>query len=162
MKISLIVAKTKNNVIGFENKMPWHLPADLKHFKTITLGKPIIMGRKTFDSIGRALPGRRNIIISRQENLKIKDCDVFSSLDAAFAALQSENEIIVIGGAAIYKQALIHANCIYMTVIETELEGDVFFPDLNLSEWKLISEEKLPRDEINCYPLHFQVFEKAK
>ncbi|EKD91838.1 MAG: hypothetical protein ACD_29C00352G0007 [uncultured bacterium] len=160
MTISLIVAKTKNHVIGFESKMPWHLPADLKHFKIITMGKPIVMGRKTFESIGKVLPGRRNIIISRQKDLKILHGEVFSSLDAVFSALKSEKEIIIIGGAEIYKQALHFADRIYLTIIETELKGDAFFSDLNLSKWKLVSEEKLPPDERNIYPLCFQVFER--
>ena len=161
MKLSLIVAKTKNNVIGFENSMPWHLPADLKHFKTITMGKPIVMGRKTYDSIGRALPGRRNIVISRQQDLKIEGCELFSSIEDAMKALQSEDEVIIIGGSEIFKQNLSLADYVYLTLINAELKGDAFFLDLNLAEWKLTSEEKHASDVQNKYAYCFQMWQRC-
>jgi len=156
--ISLIVAKTKNNVIGYRNKMPWHLPADLKHFKAITMGKSIIMGRKTAESIGHILPGRRNIIISHQTNLHIKGAEIFFSLDAAFHALRSEKEIMIIGGASIFSQVLHRADCLYVTQIETKLKGDTFFPVLSPHEWTLISEKKYLADEKNNCAYSFQTF----
>src|SRR3990167_4875952 len=138
MKISLVVAKSKNNVIGKNNQLPWHLPADLKHFKNVTMGKPIIMGRKTFDSIGKPLPGRRNIIISHQPNLFIDGCEVFHSIDDALNAVKTEPEVMVIGGANLYAQILDRANCIYLTVIDAEFDGDTFFSELDQDKWKLI------------------------
>ena len=118
MKISLVVAKSKNNVIGKNNQLPWHLPADLKHFKNLTMGKPIIMGRKTFDSIGKPLPGRRNIIISHQPNLFIDGCEVFHSIDDALSALKNETEVMIIGGANLYAQTIERASRLYLTEID--------------------------------------------
>lgn len=158
MKISLIVAKSKNNVIGNNNQLPWHLPADLAHFKSITMGKPIIMGRKTYDSIGKPLPGRRNIIISRNKKLKLAGCDVFHSIDDALNAVKTEQEVMIIGGANLYLQALSRANTIYLTVIDAEFSGDTFFPELNNNEWKLTLEEKHFKDERNKYNYFFQVW----
>lgn len=159
MKISLVVAKSKNNVIGKNNQLPWYLPADLKHFKNVTMGKPIIMGRKTFDSIGKPLPGRRNIIISHQQNLFIDGCDVFHSIDDAFNAVKTEKEVMIIGGANLYAQILDRAHCIYLTIIDAEFDGDAFFPELN-QEWKLISDEKFSHDEKNKYDYRFEVWSK--
>ncbi len=159
MKISLIVAKSKNNVIGKNNQLPWHLPADLKHFKTITMGKPIVMGRKTFDSIGKPLPGRRNIIISRDKNFYAHGCDVFHSIDDALYAVKNEKEVMIIGGENLFLQLLDRAQCIYMTIIDAEFEGDAFFPELN-NAWKLISEEKFLLDEKNVYAYRFLIYKK--
>lgn len=159
MKISLIVAQSKNRVIGKDNHMPWHLPADLKHFKHITMGKPIIMGRKTFDSIGKPLPGRRNIVISRDKNLQIPGCEVFHSIEEALIAVQNEPEIMVIGGANLYAQMFARANTIYLTVIDAEFDGDTFFPALS-SEWILQSEETFSPDEKNQYAYCFQRYDR--
>lgn len=159
MKISLILAKSKNNVIGRNNQLPWHLPADLKHFKALTMGKPIIMGRKTYESIGKALPGRRNIIISHQKNLKIENGEVFSSIEAALSALKTASEVMIIGGANLYQQFIDRAESIYMTVIDAEFEGDTFFPPL-LPQWKLLAEEKFLADDKNRYGYCFQVWER--
>ncbi|OGT42395.1 MAG: hypothetical protein A3F13_03365 [Gammaproteobacteria bacterium RIFCSPHIGHO2_12_FULL_40_19] len=163
MKLSLIVAKSKNNVIGKNNQMPWHLPADLKHFKQITMGKPIIMGRKTFDSIGKPLPGRRNMIISRDTKLSIAGCDVFHGIDDALKAVKNEPEVMIIGGANLYEQTLARAHCIYLTLIDAEFEGDTFFlaPELN-KEWQLVSEEKFPADDKNLFSYAFQVYKKSE
>lgn len=158
MQISLIIAKSQNNVIGLNNQLPWYLPADLAQFKSITMGKPIIMGRKTFDSIGKPLPGRRNIVISRDKTLSIDDCEVFFSIDAALDTLKNEKEIMIIGGANIFSQTLPFAHKIYLTVIEEDFEGDTFFPQLNLDEWKLIADEKHLPDEKNKYIYSFQVY----
>ncbi|MCX7125692.1 MAG: type 3 dihydrofolate reductase [Gammaproteobacteria bacterium] len=160
MKISLIVAKSRNNVIGNNNQLPWHLPADLKHFKTITMGKPIIMGRKTFDSIGKPLPGRRNIIISRQQNFYIDGCEIFHSINDALSAVKTEKEVMIIGGTNLFLQVLPIAERIYLTVIDADFEGDAFFPQLDYAQWLLISEEKWLSDEKNKYPYCFQTLDK--
>jgi len=161
MKISFVVAKSRNNVIGKNNQLPWQLPADLAHFKKITIGKPIIMGRKTFDSIGKPLPGRRNIIISRDKNLRVEGCDVFHSIDDALNAVKTEVEVMIIGGENLFAQTLARANCIYLTVIDADFEGDTFFPELNHNEWKLIAEEKYLPDEKNVYAYQFQLYQKS-
>ncbi|MCX7122055.1 MAG: dihydrofolate reductase [Gammaproteobacteria bacterium] len=160
MTISLIVAKSKNHVIGNNNQLPWHLPADLKHFKRVTMGKPIIMGRKTFESIGKPLPGRRNIIISRDKTHMINGCDVFYSLEDALSAVKAEPEIMIIGGANLFFQTQSIATTIYLTVIDAEFQGDAFFPALNHDVWQLTTEEKHFPDEKNLYSYRFQVWTK--
>lgn len=160
MKISFVVAKSRNNVIGKDNKLPWQLPADLAHFKKITMGKPIIMGRKTFDSIGNPLPGRRNIIVSRDNSLQVEGCDVFHSVDDALDAVKTEVEVMIIGGANLFAQTLTHANRIYLTLIDADFEGDTFFPELN-DEWKLVAEEKCLPDEKNRYPYKFLLYQRS-
>lgn len=160
MKISLIVAQSKNHVIGKNNKMPWHLPADLKNFKNITMGKPIIMGRRTFESIGKPLPGRRNIVISRDTHLQIAGCDVFHSIEDALSSVKNESEVMIIGGANLYAQTISCAHTIYLTVIDAEFDGDTFFPALS-DGWVLQSEEKFSADEKNHYAYCFQVYIKS-
>lgn len=141
----MIAALARNRVIGLDNQMPWHLPADLKHFKAMTLGKPIIMGRKTWDSLGRPLPGRLNLVISRQAGLQLEGAEVFSSLgDAlvradAWAQGQGVDELMLIGGAQLYAQALPLAERLYLTRIELEPEGDAHFPEWPANEWQRIS-----------------------
>ena len=127
-KISIIVAMSKNNVIGAKNALPWHISEDLKRFKSLTMGRPIIMGRKTFDSIGRPLPGRKNIVITRNTDLKIKGVDVVSSLDNVFSLIKDEEQVFVIGGEEIYRIFLDHATHLYVTEIDSVLEGDAYFP----------------------------------
>ncbi len=130
MKISMIVAMGKNRVIGIDNKMPWHLPADLQWFKKTTLGSPIIMGRKTYDSIGRPLPGRLNIILSRNTDLEIEGCTVVNTLSDALDAANGADEVFITGGAHLYEKFLQNADCLYLTKIDAKLEGDTFFPRL--------------------------------
>ena len=161
MKISLVVAKSKNNVIGKNNQLPWHLPADLKHFKQVTMGKPIIMGRKTFDSIGKPLPGRRNMVISRNKNLIIEGCDVFHTLDDALHAVESENEVMIIGGENLFLQILNRAHYIYLTVIDAEFDGDTFFLPLS-DTWKLVENEKHIPDDRNNYSYCFQLWKNSR
>ncbi len=150
LPVSLIVAATRNQVIGLDNKMPWHLPADLRYFKQCTLGKPIIMGRKTWESLGRPLPGRLNIVISRQECAALEGAEVFTDLVAAirrgqeWAAQQGVAEVMIIGGGQIYQQALELAQRVYLTRIELELDGDAFFPVLDDQAWQQISAEAHP------------------
>ncbi len=155
MIISLIVAMDKNRLIGKNNQLPWHLPADLAHFKSITMGKPIVMGRKTFESIGKPLPGRRNIVITRQKDLKIAGYASFDSLEAVLKALTSEKEIMIIGGATIFEQALPMANKMYLTIIDEAFDGDTFFPSWDPKEWKEISTQSFDPDSKNSYPYRF-------
>ena len=159
MLISLIVAYSKNRTIGKNNQLPWHLPADLKRFKQITLGKPIVMGRKTFESIGRPLPDRRNIVISRGDK-KFEGCELFSSLEAALLALKNETEIMIIGGATLFAQALPFAQKIYATEIDADIEGDTFFPEIDKDAWEIISEEVHLPDEKNQYLFKFRTIQR--
>ncbi|GKS70135.1 dihydrofolate reductase [Nitrosomonas sp. PY1] len=137
--LSLLVAMSKNRVIGKNNRLPWHLPEDLKHFKTLTMGHPIIMGRKTHESIGKVLPGRTNIIVTRQKNYTIPSAIVVDSIQSAFAAgfekNSAENEAFVIGGEEIFRQTLAFSRRIYLTEIQKKFDGDTFFPELNSQEW---------------------------
>lgn len=161
MNINLIVAIDQKNGIGKNNLLPWHLPADLKHFKTITTGHPIIMGRKTFDSIGKALPNRRNIVISRQSGLVIPGAELCSSLNNAIELCKEEKDVFVIGGAQIFEQALPLANVLYLTIIHEDFDADVFFPVINMNEWT--EQEKIfhQPDEKNLYSYSFIKYKKA-
>ncbi|MCB1827108.1 MAG: type 3 dihydrofolate reductase [Coxiellaceae bacterium] len=157
--ISLIVAMAKNRVIGKDQQMPWHLPADLAHFKKVTMNKPIIMGRKTFESIGRPLPGRRNIVITRQ-SIEIPGCDVCHSLEEALEAVAGEDEAMIIGGGNLYRQALSMAKRLYLTFIDLEVDGDTTFPEWNPSEWKEVSKTVHQPDQKNLYSYQFVTLEK--
>lgn len=158
--VTLIVAISENNAIGKNNQLLWHLPADLKHFKEITSGHPIIMGRKTYDSIGRPLPNRRNLVITRQSDLTIANVEVVGSIAQAISLCNAENEVFVIGGAEIYKQAIAFANKIYLTTVHENYEADVFFPTLKESEWKEISKEYHQADEKNNVAYTFSTLER--
>lgn len=133
--ISLIAAMSQNGVIGVNNQLPWHLSADLKRFKQVTMGKPIIMGRKTYESIGKPLPGRDNYVITRNKNFQAAGCIVTHSLTDAIKACDKTAEIMIMGGANIYAQALPMADKLYLTIIEKDYEGDTFFPDMNYNHW---------------------------
>lgn len=165
--LSMIVATADNNIIGKDNDMPWHLPADLAYFKKVTLGKPIIMGRKTYESIGRALPGRRNIVISRDKSYipqgkGSEDVDVVTSVEQALALVDvTIDEVMVIGGGAIYKHCLPHADRLYVTHIKASIEGDTQFPHYADGSWEKISSETRPHDESNCYDLDFCVYQRV-
>ena len=157
MRIAMIAAMANNRVIGKNNQMPWHLPADLKHFKKVTLGKPVIMGRKTYQSIGKALPGRRNIVISRQSGLLSADADWVQSIEQALALVQHEAEVMVIGGAEIYRQVLPMADTLYITDIDLSVEGDAFFPDYQAAaSWNEQSSEFHQPDPQNPYSYCFR------
>jgi dihydrofolate reductase len=157
MTISIIVVLGKNNEIGKEGKLLCHLPADLRHFKEITWGHPVIMGRKTFESLPKgALPNRKNIVLSRNRDLKIESADVYQTLDSALIHLIDENEVFIIGGAQIYEQALPVAGKIYLTKIQAAFpDADTFFPPFDIREWKEINRETFPADEKNPYPYSF-------
>lgn len=160
MHLSAIVAMSENRVIGRENQLPWHLPADLQHFKAITMGKPIVMGRKTYESIGRPLPGRQNIVITRSRYFVAPGCSVFTSIDAAFASLAAQEEVIIIGGAQLFQQLLPQIQRIYLTVIHRDFSGDVFFPEIDRSEWQEVTREEYCADEKNPFAYSFIVVER--
>ncbi len=146
MKISLIVAMASNRVIGLNNQLPWHLSADLKKFKRITMGHPILMGRKTFESIGRPLPGRTNIVISRDPDYHSSQCLIFNDIASALAHCQDEAELFVIGGASFYSALLPQADCIYLTAIHQDFSGDTFFPEISDHQWQEVAREDITDD----------------
>jgi dihydrofolate reductase len=158
MILSLIAAVSKNNIIGNDNKLIWHLPADLAHFKKITSGHSIIMGRKTYESIGRPLPNRRNIIVTRQEFFSVEGCEIMGSLQEAVDSCLNEEEVFIIGGGDIFTQVLHAADKIYLTRIYKDFEGDAKFPELNFSEWKLMKYMRHHADEKNPYEYSFSEY----
>lgn len=159
--LSMIVAHANNRIIGKDNDMPWHLPADLAYFKKITLGKPVVMGRKTYESIGRPLPGRQNIVISRDANYKADGITTVTSVEKALKQAGNVEEVMVIGGGAIYQHCLPAADRLYITHINAEIEGDTQFPEYNIeSDWTLINSEKYPADEKNIYQLDFCLYQR--
>ena len=160
LTINLIAAMANNRVIGLDNKMPWHLPADLRHFKSVTMSHPIIMGRKTFESIGKALPGRRNLVISRNPDLAIEGVEVFGSINEALISCNGLTEVMIIGGANIYEQMLEYADRLYLTFIELETKGDAFFPDWKLYDWKEVERESHEPDDKNPYHYSFVTLER--
>lgn len=160
MIISLIAAMSANRVIGNAGEIPWNMPADMKHFRDVTRDKPVIMGRKTFESIGHALPDRLNIVMTRDRTFHAEDCRIASSRAEAIALAGNADEIMVIGGEVIYKEFLSLAHRIYLTIIDVELEGDAFFPEINSAEWQETSREEHQRDEKNPYAYTFITLEK--
>lgn len=158
--LSMIVAHADNRVIGKDNDMPWYLPADLAYFKKTTLGKPIIMGRKTYESIGRPLPGRKNIVISRDDEYRAEGVEVVGSVEAALALVSDVEEVMVIGGGAIYKHCLPAAQRLYITHIDANIAGDTYFPEYDLNEWRLAVSEVKAADDKNNYQLRFNVYER--
>jgi dihydrofolate reductase len=158
MKVSIVVAISENHVIGKDNKLLWHIPNDLKHFKEITTGHTIIMGRKTYDSVGKPLPKRRNIIITRQP-ITIEGCEVVSSIESALALCAGHDEVFIVGGAEIYKQSLNLTDRIYLTIIHKEFEGDSFFPEISKVEWIEVSREDYQPDAKNPIAYSFITLE---
>ena len=161
MMISIVVAIAENHAIGKDNQLLWRLPKDLKHFKAITSGHTIIMGRKTFDSMGKPLPNRRNIVISRNEALELPGAELVSSLEAALALCQTEEEIFIIGGGEIYKQAMALTDRIYLTVVHHSFEADAFFPEIDRSIWIEKESEKHTPDDLHQYAFTFSTLERA-
>src|SRR6266404_2520787 len=155
MIASIIVAASENDVIGKGGKLPWRLSADLAKFKKLTMGHPIIMGRKTFESIGRPLPGRRNIIITHNRDFFAEGCDITNSLDLALKIVSDQPEVFIIGGSSIYEQALPKADKIYLTRVKATIEGDKFFK-FDDTQWKKTYSEVHPKDEKNQYTFEFQ------
>lgn len=162
MKIALIVAIAENNAIGKDNELLWHLPADLKRFKEITTGHCIIMGRKTFESIGKPLPNRTSIIISRNLNYTQEGAHVVHSLNEAFELCKNEEEVFIIGGGAIYKETIDMADRIYLTKVHQNFEADTFFPTIASEDWRIVKKEVLPVNEKNKYPATFMILDKIK
>lgn len=161
--ISLIAAMDRNGAIGKGNRIPWRLPADLAYFKKATLGHTVVMGRKTYESIGRPLPGRENIIITRNTGYKASGCRIFYSFDELLRFLEEKKEeVFVIGGAEIYRQFFPWADKLYITFINAEFNGDKYFPEIDPKKWALRSEAKGKTDEDNPYEYYFRVYEKVK
>ncbi len=161
MTLSIIVAASENNVIGNKGQLPWKLAADMKRMKEVTMGHPLIMGRKTHESIGRALPGRRNIIITHQEK-EYPGCEVVSSLDEALKAVAHDpsGEAFIFGGGEIYRQAMDKAGRIHLTRVHATVEGDAYFPDIDPNVWRETSREDHPADGDNQYPYAFVTYER--
>ncbi|MDN4072340.1 dihydrofolate reductase [Fictibacillus terranigra] len=156
--ISFVFAMDENRLIGNRNELPWYLPADLQYFKKVTMGKPIVMGRKTFDSIGKPLPGRENIILTRNESFQAEGCTIIHSVQQALE--RKEEEVCVIGGAEVFSLFMPYVQRMYITKINESFQGDTYFPEIDESEWKLVSETPGNVDEKNKYSHDFLVIEK--
>lgn len=162
MRISFIVAVSENNVIGVNNKLPWHLKDDLQMFKKITMGHHILMGRKTFESIGKALPGRMSLVVSSEPRANEENVLWFSSIFRAIkqAERNGESELFIIGGEKVFKSALSLVDRIYMTEVKTSLKGDAFFPQLSVKNWKMISEQSFSKNNENDYDFVFKILDR--
>jgi dihydrofolate reductase len=161
MSISFIFAMDRNRAIGMNNKLPWHLPGDLKFFKTVTMGHPILMGRKTYESIGKPLPGRRNVILTQNFEFQAEGCEVIHSVQEAAQAFQDQ-ELFVIGGAEIFRLFASDVDKMYITYIEHEFEADTYITELDLSEWTLVSSEQGERNEKNPYEYYFRIYQRKQ
>lgn len=162
MKVAMIAAMAKNRVIGLDNDMPWHLPDDLKFFKKMTVGKPVVMGRKTFESIGsKPLPNRPNFVVSRQAGYQADGATVFDSVEAVLATLVNEQEVIIMGGGQLYELMLPKADKLYLTMINAEINGDTKFPDWSKMAWNELSREYHPKDERHKFDFEFIVLERS-
>ncbi len=162
MRISLIVAMSRNRAIGRDNALPWRLPADLARFKQLTMGHTLVMGRKTWDSIGRALPGRRTIVVSRRPDFGAPGAELAGSLDQALEMAAGDAEVFIAGGAEIFAAALPRAGRVYMTLIDAEIPGDTFFDEMNEPDWALVSSEAHAPDEKNAYAYTFLTYDRKQ
>lgn len=162
MNISLIAAMDENRVIGKDNDIPWRLPKDWEYVKKVTEGSPIILGRKNFESIGRILPGRRNIVLTRDKSFHCEGCEIAYSIEEVFKLCEKEQEIFIFGGEQIYKIFMPYVKKMYITKIHDEFEGDTFFPEVDENEWDEISVEKGVTDKENPYTYYFHVYERKK
>jgi dihydrofolate reductase len=158
--ISLVVAAAENGVIGRGGALPWRLSDDLRRFKALTTGKPVVMGRKTFESIGRPLPGRRNIVMTRDDSYQAEGCDVVGSPEAALAAAREAPEVMVIGGAEVYRQFLPLAGRIHLTRVHAAIEGDTFLPAIDPALWTEVSQTRHPADQRNDFDMSFIILER--
>lgn len=161
MHISLIAAMDQERLIGAHNSLPWRLPADMQWFRKQTLGKPVVMGRHTFASIGKPLPGRRNIVISRNRKLVLEGCDIIHSLDRLKRIVGDVPEVMVIGGGEIYELAMPYATRLYLTRIEATFEGDAWFPEFNESDWREVFREEHAADEANAWPYCYRILDRV-
>lgn len=159
--LSMIVAMGENNAIGKDNDLLWHLPEDFKHFKKTTMGKPILMGRKTYESIGKPLPGRKNIVITRDKRFMAEGVTIVNSIDAALSASEQYDEVMIIGGASFYQQMLPMVDRLYITLVHQTFEADAFFPDINMNEWAEIERSEYAADERHAHDFSFVTFEKT-
>ena len=162
MRLSLLVALDRKHLIGRKGGLPWHLPADLRRFKAITMGKAVVMGRRTHESIGKPLPGRRNIVLTRRRDYTSSGCEIFGSLYLALGELQGDEEVMIIGGGSVYMQALPLCTRIYLTEVDAELEGDVYFPGLVADDWHEVFAEHHPADSEHQFGCWFKVFDRIK
>lgn len=160
-KLSMIVARDLNGAIGKNNELLWHIPEDLQYFKKNTLGKTIVMGRNTYDSIGRPLPGRKSVVMTRDPSFNIEGVDIVNSVDEVLALLNGDEEVIIIGGDSIYKQFMEHADILYITEVDYEFEGDTFFPELT-DEWKLTSSKASEYEGPKIFNYCFNKYEKQE
>ena len=160
MLVSIIAAMDRNRLIGRNNQLPWHLPADLAHFKQVTMGKPIIMGRKTYDSIGRPLPGRTNIVLTRSADFRAEGVLTAHTLEQALDYVSEEDEVMIIGGSTIYELALPRADRLYLTYVEITCEGDAWFPEFDIERWRVVASEQHRADEKNSSDYRFVNYER--
>lgn len=160
MRKSLVVAIARNRVIGRDNALPWRLPAELAHFKRVTMGHPIIMGRRTYESIGKPLPGRMNIVVSHNRGFVAPGCTVVASLEEAYAAAGDADEVSIIGGTSLFEAALPAADCIHLTEVEADVEGDTWFPEFDRSQWREQEIARHPADERHAYPFRILQLER--
>jgi dihydrofolate reductase len=160
--VSLIVAMAKNGVIGCDNRLPWRLPADLAHFKRITMGKPMVMGRKTWESLPGLLPGRRHIVVTRDKNYQAEGCTLVHSLEQALEVAGEVPEVMVVGGGTVYKEMLPRADRLYLTLVNVEVEGDARFPEIDYADWRELRRETHSADARNAYTCTFLELERIK
>ncbi|MEW8373984.1 MAG: type 3 dihydrofolate reductase [Candidatus Thiodiazotropha sp.] len=158
--ISLIAAVANNGVIGVDNSLPWRLPADLKHFKSLTMGKPIVMGRRTWESLPGVLPGRRHIVVSRNRDYRAEGCELVHSVDEALQLAGDVEEIMIVGGGGLYRQMLPRADRLYLTLVEADVEGDVCFPEIDWRQWREVSRESHAADERNLFAYSFVILNR--
>ena len=161
MQIALIAAMAQNRVIGRDNQLPWRISADLRRFKALTMGKPIVMGRKTWESIGRPLPGRTNIVITRDAGFQADGCRVVHSIEQALEVAAGHEQVMIIGGANLYQQMLGRADRLYLTLVKAEVDGDAWFPEFDQAEWREIGRESHGADADNEYDYEFITLERA-
>lgn len=162
MILSLIVAAAENNVIGKDNGLIWHLPADLKHFKTLTTGHPIVMRRRTFQSIGKALPNRRNVVITHNPAFCAEGCECYSDIADALEALRAETEVFIIGGGTLYNALWEKADRLYLTRVHTRVEGDTFIPEVKATQWTEVNRTEVVADEKNEFACSFLTYERKE
>ena len=162
MKISLIAAMADNGVIGRNNRLPWRLSADLQRFKALTMGKPVVMGRKTWESIGRPLPGRTNIVVTRDVGYRAEGCVVVHSVEQALEVAAGSDEVMVIGGANLYQQLLDRADRLYLTQVRADVEGDAWFPEFDSAQWREVERESHSRDDKNEYDYAFVTLDRSE